>query len=66
MDNSPITCYLLPSRFPVSRAETGDTLLTCLSQAMTGFWHFQVLIATQDRLYVAADWKDYGRKTNRG
>ena len=37
------------------RGDTGEVLLTAPSQAMTGLRHFQTLIATQDRLYVAAD-----------
>jgi hypothetical protein len=37
------------------RADTGDAILPAPSPAMTGLRHFQTLIATADRLYVAAD-----------
>jgi hypothetical protein len=41
------------------RADTGETLFTGPSQAMIGLHHFQTLIATEDRLYVAADGRIY-------
>ena len=37
------------------RGDTGESLVTAPLQAMTGLRHFQTLIATEDRLYVAAD-----------
>jgi hypothetical protein len=37
------------------RGDTGETLLTGPRQTMTGLRHFQTLIATEDRLYIAAD-----------
>ena len=37
------------------RGDTGEALVTAPPQAMTGLRHFQTLIATEDRLYVAAD-----------
>jgi hypothetical protein len=37
------------------RGDTGEPLFTGPGQAMTGLRHFQTLIATEDRLYVAAD-----------
>jgi outer membrane protein assembly factor BamB len=37
------------------RGDTGQLLFTGPSQAMVGLRHFQTLIATEDRLYVAAD-----------
>jgi hypothetical protein len=37
------------------RGDTGETLFTGDQQPMTGLRHFQTLIATEDRLYVAAD-----------
>jgi len=41
------------------RADTGETLFTGPHQAMTGLRHLQTLIATEDRLYVAADGSIY-------
>jgi len=37
------------------RGDTGESLVTAPLRAMTGLRHFQTLIATEDRLYVAAD-----------
>jgi hypothetical protein len=37
------------------KGDTGDPLFTRPVQAMAGLRHFQTLIATEDRLYVAAD-----------
>jgi hypothetical protein len=37
------------------RGDTGEAILPAPSTAMTGLRHFQTLIATADRLYVAAD-----------
>jgi hypothetical protein len=37
------------------RGDTGETLFTGPHQAMAGLRHFQTLIATEERLYVAAD-----------
>ncbi len=37
------------------RGDTGEPLFTGPAQAMTGLRRFQTLIATSDRLYVAAD-----------
>jgi hypothetical protein len=37
------------------RGDTGQPLFTGPPQAMVGLRHFQTLIATEDRLYVAAD-----------
>ena len=37
------------------RGDTGEAILPAPSPAMTGLRHFQTLIATADRLYVAAD-----------
>jgi outer membrane protein assembly factor BamB len=37
------------------KGDTGQPLFTGPSQAMIGLRHFQTLIATEDRLYVAAD-----------
>lgn len=41
------------------RGDTGEPLFTGPGQAMTGLRHFQTLIATEDRLYVAADGRIY-------
>jgi hypothetical protein len=41
------------------RGDTGETLFTGPPQAMIGLRHFQTLIATEDRLYVAADERSY-------
>jgi hypothetical protein len=41
------------------RGDTGETLFTGPPQAMTGLRHFHTLIATEDRLYVAADGNIY-------
>jgi outer membrane protein assembly factor BamB len=41
------------------RADTGEALFTGPHQAMTGLRHLQTLIATDDRLYVAADGSVY-------
>ena len=41
------------------RGDTGETLFTGPHQAMTGLRHLQTLIATEDRLYVAADGSIY-------
>jgi outer membrane protein assembly factor BamB len=41
------------------RGDTGETLFTGPPQAMIGLRHFQTLIATEDRLYVAADGRIY-------
>jgi hypothetical protein len=37
------------------RGDTGEPLFTGPQRAMSGLRHFQTLIATEDRLYVAAD-----------
>ena len=37
------------------RGDTGEALVSAPLQAMTGLRHFQTLIATEDRIYVAAD-----------
>jgi hypothetical protein len=37
------------------RGDTGEPLVTAPAQPMSGLRHLQTLIATQDRLYVAAD-----------
>jgi hypothetical protein len=39
--------------------DTGEKAFNGPSQAMTGLHHFQTLIATEDRLYVAADGSIY-------
>jgi hypothetical protein len=41
------------------RADTGEALFTGPHQPMTGLRHLQTLIATDDRLYVAADGNIY-------
>jgi hypothetical protein len=41
------------------RADTGEALFTGPHQPMTGLRHSQTLIATEDRLYVAADGSIY-------
>ena len=41
------------------RGDTGEPLFTGPHQPMTGLRHFQTLIATEDRLYVAADGSVY-------
>ena len=41
------------------RGDTGGTLFTGPQQPMTGLRHFQTLIATENRLYVAADGSIY-------
>ena len=41
------------------RADTGETLFAGPHQAMAGLRHLQTLIATEDRLYVAADGNIY-------
>jgi len=37
------------------RGDTGEALFTGPAQGMRGLRHFQTLIATDERLYVAAD-----------
>ena len=41
------------------RGDTGEKVFNGPPQAMTGLRHFQTLIATEDRLYVAADGRIY-------
>ena len=41
------------------RGDTGEALLTGPHQPMTGLRRLQTLIATEDRLYVAADGSIY-------
>jgi len=41
------------------RGDTGEAILEPLDFVMTGLHHFQTLIATKDRLYVAADGRVY-------
>ena len=41
------------------RGDTGEPLFTGPQRAMSGLRHFQTLIATEDRLYVAADGNIY-------
>ena len=41
------------------RGDTGEKVFNGPPQAMTGLHHFQTLIATEDRLYVAADGSMY-------
>jgi hypothetical protein len=41
------------------RGDTGERVFNGSPQAMTGLHHFQTLIATEDRLYVAADGNMY-------
>ena len=41
------------------RGDTGEKVFNGPPQAMTGLRHFQTLIATEDRLYVAADGSMY-------
>ena len=41
------------------RGDTGEPLFSGPQQPMTGLRHFQTLIATEDRLYVAADGRIY-------
>jgi hypothetical protein len=41
------------------RGDTAGTLFTGPHQAMAGLRHLQTLIATEDRLYVAADGTTY-------
>ncbi len=41
------------------RGDTGEPLFTGPPQPLTGLRHFQTLIATEDRLYIAADGRAY-------
>jgi hypothetical protein len=45
--------------FTGSEGDTGEKLFTGPHQVMAGLRHFQTLIATENRLYVAADGRIY-------